>query len=86
VALLSFLARAVYIDQTSIRSRGVIILVTLRYLAWYSTIGRVEVVTVVIGICNLIGYVVSGAVLGVWAEYIMLATNGTEAVVNESRA
>jgi len=34
----------------------------------------------------LIGYVVSGAVLCVWAEFIMLATNRTEAVVNESRA
>jgi len=35
---------------------------------------------------TLIGYVVSGAVLCVWAEFIMLATNRTEAVVNESRA
>jgi len=34
----------------------------------------------------LIGHVVSGAVLCVWAEFIMLATNRTEAVVNESRA
>jgi len=35
----------------------------------------------------LIGYVVSGAVLwDVWAEFSILATNGTEAVVNESRA
>jgi len=34
----------------------------------------------------LIGYVVGGAVLRVWAEFITLATNGTEAVVNESRA
>jgi len=34
----------------------------------------------------LIGYVVSGAVLCVWAEFIMLATNRTEAVVNKSRA
>jgi len=34
----------------------------------------------------LIGYVVSEAVLCVWAEFIMLATNRTEAVVNESRA
>jgi len=34
----------------------------------------------------LIGYVVSGAVLCVWAEFIMLATNRTEAVENESRA
>jgi len=34
----------------------------------------------------LIGYVVSGAVLCVWAELIMLATNRTEAVINESRA
>jgi len=32
----------------------------------------------------LIGYVVSGAVLCEWAEFIMLATNRTEAVVNES--
>jgi len=35
---------------------------------------------------TLIGYVVNGAVLCVWAEFIMLATNKTEAVVNESRA
>jgi len=34
----------------------------------------------------LIGYVFSGAVLCVWAEFIMLATNRTEAVVNKSRA
>jgi len=34
----------------------------------------------------LIGYVVSGAVLCVWVEFIMLATNRTEAVVNELRA
>jgi len=34
----------------------------------------------------LIGYVVSGVVLCVWAEFIMLATNRTEAVVNESSA
>jgi len=30
--------------------------------------------------------IVSGAVLCVWAEFITLATNRTEAVVNESRA
>jgi len=34
----------------------------------------------------LIGFVVSGAVLCVWAEFILLATNRIEAVVNESRA
>jgi len=34
----------------------------------------------------LIGYVVSGPVLCVWAEFIMLATNRTGAVINESRA
>jgi len=33
----------------------------------------------------LIGYVVSGAVLCVWAEFILLATNRTEGLVNESR-
>jgi len=35
---------------------------------------------------TLIDCVVSGAVLRVWAEFIILATNSTEAVVNESRA
>jgi len=34
----------------------------------------------------LIGDVVSGAVLCVWSEFTMLATNRTEAMVNESRA
>jgi len=46
--------------------------------------------TYVLWLCRhrimLIGYVVIGAVLCVWAEFIMLATNRIEAVVNESRA
>jgi len=35
---------------------------------------------------NWLYRLVSGAVLCVWAEFIMLATNRTKAVVNESRA
>jgi len=54
------------------------------------TIFEITFEGIVLWLCRhritLIGYVVSGAGLCVWAEFIMLATNRTEAVVNESRA